>query len=120
MRAKRIFAVDDEALLLEVMATFLEGHGYEVILFTSPLEALAAALSTKPDLLLSDFRMDEMDGLTFASKLIDLHPGCKVLMMSGAIHEAARHPGRKEFEFLQKPLNLTQLLEKINSVLEER
>ena len=119
MREKLIFVVDDEAQLLELVATFLESNGHAVVPFTSPLQALAAARSTKPDLLLSDFSMDEMDGLTFAAKLRELYPDCKVLMMSGAIHEAEAHPGRKEFEFLQKPLQLSQLLAKVNSALEE-
>jgi DNA-binding NtrC family response regulator len=117
--AKLIYVVDDEAPLLDAVAAFLKSRGLVVIPFTSPLQALASAISIKPDLLLSDFSMEEMDGLTFAAKLRELHPVCKVLMMSGAIHEADRHPRHNEFEFLQKPLQLRQLLLKINSALEE-
>lgn len=109
--------MDDEAPLLEAVATFLESNGYTVVPFAGPLQALAQAMSMKPDLLLSDFSMEEMDGLTLAVKLRELHPACKVLMMSGAIHEAGGHPGHKDFEFLQKPLKLSQLLAKINSAL---
>lgn len=114
-----IFVVDDEAPIVDVVAAFLENNGHTVVTFTSPIQALDTALAHKPDVLLSDFRMSEMDGLTFAVKLLELHPACRVLIMSGDTDEAGRHPARKQFEFLQKPLDLSQLLAKVNSVLRE-
>ena len=61
MKPKLIFVVDGGQALADVMADFLKQSGFAVAAFTSPVQALAAAASRKPDLLLSDFTMREMD-----------------------------------------------------------
>jgi DNA-binding NtrC family response regulator len=109
--------VDDEPALADVVAAFLEHSGFDVAAFTSPVQALAAAASRNPDLLLSDFEMREMDGLTLATKLTERHPTCKVLIMSAAIHDANTHPALNRFEFLQKPIALPRLLAKVVETL---
>lgn len=117
MSSKLVFVVDDEPALVDAVAIYLEQNGFAVATFTSPLKALGASASRKPDLLLSDFKMHGMDGLTLATKLIERHPTCKVLIMSGNIHDATTHPARNRFELLQKPVPLPHLLAKITEAL---
>ena len=117
MGKKLVFVVDDEPALAEVVTAYLEERGFAVATFTSPVTALAASASRKPDLLLSDFKMDGMDGLTLATKLTERHPTCKVLIMSGDIYDATTHPAQNRFELLQKPIPLASLLEKITEML---
>jgi DNA-binding NtrC family response regulator len=117
--SKLIFVVDAESALAEVLAIFLGKSGFAVAAFTSPVQALVAAASRKPDLLLSDYTMAEMDGLTLARKLTERHPTCKALIMSAAMDGAPTHSERNSFEFLQKPISLRRLLEKVAETLGE-
>jgi CheY-like chemotaxis protein len=112
-----IFVVEEELALAEVVAAYLEQSGFAVAAFNSPVKALAASASHKPDLLLSDFKMDGMDGLTLAMKLTELYPTCKVLIMSGNAHDARTHPALSRLEILQKPIPLARLLEKIAELI---
>ena len=89
-------------MIAETHALVLRQHGYNAIAFTNPLCALSSA-DLKPNLLLSDFLMPEMDGLSLAEKLLAQCPTCKVLLISGAISHAENHPARDKFEFLEKP-----------------
>ena len=117
MNPKPIFVVEEEPALAEVLAAFLEQSGFAVAAYTCPVKALAASASCKPDVLLSDFKMDGMDGLTLATKMTERHPTCKVLIMSGDIHAATTHPARNSFELLQKPIPMSSLLAKIVETL---
>lgn len=117
MSSKLVFIVDDEPALADAVAEFLEQRGYAVATFTSPFKALAAAASLKPDLLLSDFKMHGMNGLTLATKLTERHPTCNVLIMSGNLYDATTHPALNNFELLQKPIPLPRLLAKIVEAL---
>jgi len=113
-----VFVVDDEPAIAETQALVLQMHGYNAIAFTNPLTALSSAADLKPDLLLSDFQMPEMNGLSFAVELQSLCPNCKVLMISGAVSHALHHPARDRFEFLEKPISPPDLLAKIRVTLD--
>jgi CheY-like chemotaxis protein len=71
--------VDDEEVIAQTLAVILRQSGFLAKSFTNPLEALAEAASTAPDLLISDVMMPEMSGVDLAIKLRALHPECKVL-----------------------------------------
>jgi DNA-binding response OmpR family regulator len=113
-----IFVVDDEPRIAETQVLVLQQNAYDAIAFTNPLAALAAAVDLKPDLLLSDFQMPEMNGLSLATELLQQCPECKVLMISGAISHAKSHPARGKFEFLEKPVSPIDLLARIRAVLD--
>jgi DNA-binding NtrC family response regulator len=114
-----IFVVDDEALIAETLALILRKRDYTAIPFSKPQDALAAATEMKPDLLVSDYLMPGMNGLTLADELLQQCPECKVLMVSGAISHAADHPARDRFEFLEKPVALDYLLERVRATLDK-
>jgi DNA-binding NtrC family response regulator len=117
MSGALIFVVDDEPAIAEVHTLVLQRNGYNAIAFTNPLTALCAS-DLKPDLLLSDFYMPQMDGLSLATELQMRCPTCKVLMISGAIRQAMNHPAMGRFEFLEKPVPARDLLARIKATLE--
>ena len=117
MVGKLIFVVDDEPSVADFVAFLLDLHGYKTAKFYDPLEALESAALREPHLLVSDFKMPEMDGLTLAKQVRDKHPDCKVLMMSGYGHEANSHPHRGTFEILAKPVSVVDLLSKVSLAL---
>jgi DNA-binding response OmpR family regulator len=110
----RIFVVDDEGITASTTATILAQNGYEVLSFVNPLEALEAARTTRPDLLIADVIMPELSGIDLAVRLKEEHTTCKVLLLSGQIQtgdliEAARRQGH-DFEVLAKPVHPIRLL----------
>lgn len=67
----KILVVDDEKDVVELLKFLLEKDGYTVITAFNGREALEVAGQTKPDLVLLDVMMPEMDGYTVQTKLLD-------------------------------------------------
>jgi DNA-binding NtrC family response regulator len=117
----QIFIVDDEPVIASTLATILRMHGFSARFFTSPLEALAAARSKAPDLLLSDVTMPGISGIDLAMKMRAQHPQCKILLFSGhpttlRLIEDARSRGH-EFHLLLKPMPPDELLLEIGKMV---
>jgi CheY-like chemotaxis protein len=79
----RVFVVDDKHFIASTLAAILKRHGYSATSFTSPLEALAAARSRAPDLLISDVAMPGLSGVDLAIQIKAQCPECKILLFSG-------------------------------------
>lgn len=60
----RVLVADDEPEVLQLVTTVLEMAGHEVVTATDGAEALAAAVETRPDVVILDIMMPRMDGLT--------------------------------------------------------
>ncbi len=67
--SKKILVVDDEELTTELAKTFLEKHGFEVIIAFDGEEGLRKAQAEKPDLILLDVMLPTMDGFAVCKKL---------------------------------------------------
>ena len=81
--AKKILAIDDDAAILGVIRRSLEGAGYEVATACSGREGLVKFASTNPDLVLTDLRMPDMDGLDVLCQLGETSPDTPVIVVSG-------------------------------------
>ncbi len=66
---KRVLVVDDNAVIRKLLSHQLEAEGYLVVTAENGLEALKMVAKDKPDLIISDFLMPKMDGLTLIKKL---------------------------------------------------
>jgi DNA-binding response OmpR family regulator len=112
-----VFVVDHESLIASTITTILQLSGYESRSFVNALEALEAARTAKPDLLIADVVMPGLSGIDLAIRFKELCPTCKVLLLSGQsmttdLLEAARQQGH-EFEILAKPIHPMDLLARI-------
>ena len=67
--SKKILVVDDEELTTQLAKTFLEKHGFDVIIAFDGDEGLSKAQSEKPDLILLDVMLPTMDGFAVCKKL---------------------------------------------------
>jgi CheY-like chemotaxis protein len=110
----RVFVVDDEQVVASTLAAILQMHGFSAKYFTSPLEALTAARSKAPDLLVSDVEMPGLSGVDLAIQMKTHYPGCKILLLSGQaatldLLQQARAQGH-HFDLLLKPIPPTELL----------
>lgn len=86
-RPPRILLVDDEPAVLSALARLLHRQlpaGPEVETFTSPRAALARAWEVPFALVVSDYRMAEMDGIAFLKEFAEIQPHALRLMLSGA------------------------------------
>jgi len=100
----RILIVDDERNILnavrrELSTPPLGRHRYEIECFDNPLEALERAGTETFEVVISDYRMPEMDGLTFLKSLARLQPDCARVVLSG----------QTDFDALVRMINETHI-----------
>src|SRR5580658_2342918 len=89
---KTILLAEDDSLVRELVHEYLKDHGYKLIVAESGQAALAASkqYAGHIDLLLSDFQMPNMDGITLAEEISVSRPDTKTLLMSGYTGDTVR------------------------------
>jgi CheY-like chemotaxis protein len=116
-----ILVVDDEPLLRQLIARQLRSEGYTVLEAGYGMEALRVArASAKPiDLVLSDIVMPGMIGTELAQRLVDEHPGIRVVLMSAhTVSELAAPLGRPgAIPVLSKPVDGRKILAVVELLL---
>jgi two-component system cell cycle sensor histidine kinase/response regulator CckA len=121
--SRTILVVEDDDAVRVPAAEFLKMEGFKVLQAKSGAEAISIALQKRSplDLLITDIVMPTMSGREVAKELVEMHPGLKVLYMSGDSSEAISASGQQpsQDEVLQKPFRLDKLNEKIRNLLGE-
>lgn len=115
-----IYLVDDQPLLLEYAEASLQAEGYAFQKFNDPEQALSAFLGAqpKPDLLISDFAMERMNGMELIEKCKRAHPALKTIMISGTAGAEIIHQAPVKIDqFLAKPYPPATLVELVRRVL---
>jgi CheY-like chemotaxis protein len=115
----RVLVVDDEQVIADTLAKILDLNGYDASAVYTGTAAVESARSLKPDLVISDVIMPDMNGIEAAISIRGFLPGCKILLFSGQaatadLLENARAQGH-EFEILAKPVHPSDLLAKLKS-----
>ena len=118
-RKARILVVDDDPGLLRLLTIRLRAESYDVEAVESAAGALAAATRFRPDLVISDLRMDQMDGISLLKELQSRWPGLKVIMLTahGTIPDAVQATQMGAFGFLTKPVEKQELLSQVQKAL---
>jgi len=115
----RIFVVDDEPILLELAEHILRKINADIQTFTNPEKALQTytAEARRPDLIITDFAMHEMDGMALIRACRRLNPNQKFLLISGTVDESVfAGRGSKPDAYLAKPYlpaTLTEVVQKL-------
>jgi len=117
--AAHILLVDDDVSLLKLLGMRLESRGYRVTTAESGREALRALEVHRPDLVLTDLRMDEMDGLALFREVQREVPGLPVILLTahGSIPDAVAATREGVFSFLTKPVDRDELFAAIEEAL---
>jgi two-component system response regulator GlrR len=118
-RRAKILAVDDDPGLLRLLTIRLRSENYEVEAVQSAADALAAVGRFRPDLVITDLRMDQMDGIGLLKELQVRWPGLKVTVLTahGTIPDAVRATQSGAFGFLTKPVEKQELLDHVQKAL---
>jgi DNA-binding NtrC family response regulator len=101
----RVLVVDDEAIACRRLKTALEKHGYSVETCPSGTDALVRLRTERFDVVVTDIRMDDVDGLQVLDMVQKTHPSTKTILITGyATVEVAREALAKgAFDFVAKP-----------------
>ncbi|MCY2954141.1 MAG: sigma-54 dependent transcriptional regulator [Planctomycetota bacterium] len=120
--AKTILIVEDETVLRESLAELLVGEGYEVRQAADGKAAYDLVMHQPVDLVLSDVRMPEMDGLTLLCQLQKLAPETPVIMITayGTVETAVAAMRTGAHDYLLKPVQFDDVLVKIRRALDFR
>lgn len=108
-----ILAIDDETIVRQSMAAFLEDSGYKVIQVANGKDGLEEFARQAPDLALIDLRMPGMDGLDVLSALSARAPDIPLVVVSGTgvIRDAIESLRRGAWDYITKPIHDLHFLE---------
>ena len=117
----RILIVDDERDFIELLQYRLAGLGCEFIVANDGLQALSQARQFKPNLILLDILLPDLDGLSVC-EILRLQPATKkipIIFMSALTSEVTRRIAAMQADdFFTKPLDLERLQRRIADLLQ--
>jgi two-component system chemotaxis response regulator CheY len=119
LTSRKVLIVDDEEPARVLIAAILAMQGWEVAQAADGVEALAAALASRFDLIISDVEMPRMTGPALIRALQDANLPVKCLLISGYSREEIQASAGWEtsMHLLPKPFRVDQLLNAIEDVL---
>jgi DNA-binding NtrC family response regulator len=107
----KILILDDEPIVCKRLKPSLEKHGFQVDTFTRSFEALQAVKENGYDIIITDLKMEGMDGMRFLQEAKKLNPNTEVIVITGfATMETAKESFKQGvFDFIAKPFNLSEI-----------
>lgn len=117
---KKILIVDDDPHLLRLLGIRLSAAGYNVESAASAKIALGILKSFQPHMVISDLRMEGMDGMALFEQIRKQYPHMPVVIMTahGTIPDAINATKQGVFSFLTKPFESQELLETVQKAIE--
>lgn len=117
----RIHILDDEIVTVRRLVQALGKDGYEVEGFVSASEAMARFSEEPADILVTDVRLSDADGLDILQRVIALAPATKVIMMTGyaSVDHAVRAMKAGAYHYLAKPFRLEELRNAVRDALQD-
>ncbi len=118
-REGKILLVDDDPGLLRLLSIRLRAEGYDVEAVESAHKALGTLRQFTPDLVITDLRMDKMDGIGLLKELQTRSPGLRVVIITahGTIPDAVTATQHGAFGFLTKPIDKEELMSLVERAL---
>jgi two-component system response regulator GlrR len=116
----RVLVVDDDQGLLRLLSLRLTSSGYAVKAAESGEQALEQVPVFKPHLIITDLKMDGMDGVTLFNRVHSRNPSLPVIILTahGTIPDAFEAASRGVFAYLTKPFDSKILLEHVARALD--
>lgn len=115
----RLLVIDDEAIVGKRLKQIFNKAGFTVEAFTDPVAAMQAMADSPFDIVVTDLKMEPMDGMEVLKRAKAINPACKVIVITGyaSIETAEMARGQGVFSFLAKPFRLDELKQVISEAL---
>jgi DNA-binding NtrC family response regulator len=107
----RVLVLDDEPIVCKRLQPALEKLGFAVDTFTHSVEAMHQVQQSDYDIVITDLKMKEIDGMRFLEEVKKRHPQTEVIVITGfATMETAKQSFQKGvFDFIAKPFKLSEI-----------
>lgn len=121
---KKVLIVDDNPAIQDIVSELVSGVGFIPLTASGGREALEKAAAERPDLILLDINMPDMDGWTVLRKLKEegITAGTKVMMLTATTDVGTDIFGLQDVVsgYIRKPFNNKELSDRLRNVLEEK
>ncbi len=120
-RIWRLLVVDDEAIVGKRLQQVFGKMGFVVESHTSPAVALEAMAAQPFDIVVTDLKMEDIDGIEVLSRAKTINPAAQVIIITGYAHSETENEAfaKGVFAFIAKPFRLDELKQVINRALDE-
>jgi DNA-binding NtrC family response regulator len=107
----RVLVLDDEPIVCKRLQPALEKLGFDVDTFTQSIEAMHQVQQSTYDIVITDLKMKEVDGMRFLEEVKKRRPETEVIVITGfATMETAKQSFQKGvFDFIAKPFKLSEI-----------
>ena len=120
MEQPTILVVDDELLIRDLLYDFFHQQGWNISVAENGEKALEILKARKVDLVLTDIKMPQIDGLSLTSQVRAKYPEMPVVLMTGypSVETAVEGIRSKVSDYIIKPFNINKLFKSLKSQLE--
>ena len=121
-RKPRILIVDDEEIVRKNLTHYLSKDNYVVVPVSNGMEALKKMESSEFDVILTDLKMDNIDGIEILKRTKAKHPYTEVVMITGyaTIDSAVESMKHGAFHYLAKPFKLEDVKTVVRQAIEKK
>ncbi len=117
MEQHSILVVDDELLIRDLLYDYFNGQGWQITVTENGEKAMEVLRSQKVDLVLTDLKMPEMDGMALTAQVRNEFPEIPVVIMTGypSVDSAVAALRNRVADYITKPFNINQLYKSVES-----
>ncbi len=118
---QHIFVIEDDESMRETLSAILSFLGYQVHLFSNPLEFLKTTIQVAPAIIITDMRMPDMSGVELQAELLKRGRQVPIIFISGesTVPQTISAMKQGAIEFLTKPFEREQLMQAVVSGLKQ-
>lgn len=118
----KILVVEDEKSMREILQIFFENEGFNVVTASDGLEALSIVEEDIFDVIITDIRMPELDGMELLKKIKEISPSTMVIVVTafGTKESAIEAMKNGAYDYINKPFNMDELRIIVKRALEKK
>jgi DNA-binding NtrC family response regulator len=122
MRIQNIYIIEDEEILRVSLADELREAGYKIQEFDDPIKALQVIQKNPPDVVITDIKMPQMDGMELLSQIKSINSDTTVILMTayGSVESAVEAMKKGAYDYITKPFQLEEMLLLLERIKELR
>lgn len=122
MDTYRVLVVDDELLIRDLLYDFFCDQGWDIVVTEGGQKAVQYLKNQDFDLVLTDLKMPDMDGLDLTGRIRALYRDLPVIIMTGypSLDSAVEAIRKKVDDYIIKPFNVNSLFKSVKKAIDER